>query len=188
MDMSRKDRGMNGLGDGAGKAHNRVKREPPTDPYVGEVLRLVGGDGSPYSNKMKSLMTYRRLPYRWVSGGGPEANGTPQAPGPVLAPQLLFPDDRVMNDSTKLIQELENLYPAARSVIPNTGGMKFISALLEDFCDEWVTKAMFHYRFGTRMHALLFCVFISPGPGGHTTSRPPASASARARAGSRAST
>jgi len=36
---------------------------------------------------------------------------------------------------------------AARAVIPPDPVMAFVDALLEDYGDEWLTKAMFHYRW-----------------------------------------
>lgn len=117
------------------------------EPTGEGVLRLCGGDGSPYSNKMLALMKYRRIPFRWLGMASPEAAGTPDAPGPVLAPKLLFPDNTVMNDSTFIIKELEKRYPNGRTVIPPSPALGFLAAIFEDYCDEWVTKAMFHFRW-----------------------------------------
>lgn len=111
------------------------------------VMRLCGADGSPYSNKIRSLLLYRRLPFRWLSMSGIEASSTPNPPGPPLLPKLVFEDGSVMNDSTFLIKELERRHPGARSVIPPDPALAFLCALLEDFSDEWMTKAMFHYRW-----------------------------------------
>src|SRR5215813_6487970 len=112
-------------------------------------LRIIGAPGSPYSRKMRAVLRYRRIPYAWITQGAPETRGLPQ-PRVQLLPQLLLANRagevEAYTDSTPLIRELEQRYPG-RSVIPPDGALAFIDALLEDFADEWLTKAMFHYRW-----------------------------------------
>ena len=110
-------------------------------------IRIVGAIGSPYSRKMRAILRYRRIPHVWIHNGTPESRQLPK-PRVELLPQLIFPDadGEARVDSTPLIRELEERY-AGRSVIPSDPAIAFLDALLEDFADEWVTKAMFHYRW-----------------------------------------
>ena len=167
---------------------NRQAGEHVTD---GQTIRLVGGEGSPYSNKMKALLTYRRIPFRWVVGGV-ESMGTAEAPGPVLAPKIVFPDDSVMNDSTFLIKELEARFEG-RSVVPADPRLAFLVSLVEDFGDEWVTKAMYETSrtpcpcLPLLLRGLTRSASAGSTIGGRTTSRTRASASAHPAASTSAS-
>jgi glutathione S-transferase len=51
-----------------------------------------------------------------------------------------------VTDSTPLIRRFEAEFDG-RSVIPSDPALAFLDLLLEDFGDEWLTKAMFHYRW-----------------------------------------
>ncbi len=107
---------------------------------------LHGINPSPYSVKMRALMRYRRLPFIWEGVGQPRDVAVAAGLPPVI-PVLRFPDGRLMNDSTPLAYALERAHPGVRSVIPDDPALAFLSDLLEDFGDEWVTKMMFHYRW-----------------------------------------
>jgi glutathione S-transferase len=107
---------------------------------------LHGINPSPYSVKMRALMRYRRLPFVWEGVGQPRDVAIAAGLPPVI-PVLRFPDGRLMNDSTPLAYALEREHPGVRSVIPDDPALAFVSDLLEDFGDEWVTKMMFHYRW-----------------------------------------
>lgn len=110
------------------------------------VYTLHGLGPSPYSVKMRALLRYRRLPFVWTGGGSPRDVAI-AAGLPAVIPVLRFPDGRMMNDSTPLAYALEREHPGVRSVIPDDPGLAFVSDLLEDFGDEWLTKMMFHYRW-----------------------------------------
>ncbi len=49
-------------------------------------------------------------------------------------------------DSTPLIRRFEETFKG-RAVVPSDPVIEFIDYLLEDYADEWLTKAMFHYRW-----------------------------------------
>jgi len=113
-------------------------------------LRLVGAPGSPYSRKVHAVLRYRRIPFRWVVRGSADDVGTPDVPVSLI-PVLVTPGengapDTAMIDSTPMIRHLETV-ASGRSVIPSDPAIAFLDALIEDYGDEWLTKAMFHYRW-----------------------------------------
>jgi len=109
-------------------------------------LHIVGAPGSPYSRKLRAVLRYRRIPHVWVQRGSRESRALPR-PRVELLPQLVLPgSNEALTDSSPLIRRLESLTPE-RSVIPDDPALAFLDALLEDYADEWLTKAMFHYRW-----------------------------------------
>lgn len=113
------------------------------------LLPVRGSPGSPYTRKMLALLRFRRIPYRFIQGGNDSGADMPQ-PKVKLIPIFYFADDsgemEAVVDSTPIIRRLEDEYPG-RSVIPGDPVIALINYLLEDYGDEWLTKAMFHYRW-----------------------------------------
>lgn len=113
-------------------------------------LELTGAPGSPYTRKMLGILRYRQIPYTIYWGNGNIPQGYP-SPKVRLLPTFFFKDGTdgsliPVTDSTPITRRLENDY-AGRSVIPSDSVLGFINDLVEDYGDEWVTKAMFHFRW-----------------------------------------
>jgi len=112
-------------------------------------IELLGVPGSPYTRKMLALLRYRHIAYRiiWGNHGDPPA-GYP-VPKVKLLPTVYFGEGSAREavvDSTPIIRRLEDEY-VGRSLIPDDELLRFVDVLIEDFADEWMTKAMFHYRW-----------------------------------------
>jgi glutathione S-transferase len=112
-------------------------------------IEVLGTPGSPYTRKMNALLRYRRIAHRtiWGSHFDPPSGYPP--PKVKLLPTFYFPTaegKEAMVDSTPIIQRLEAEH-SGRSVVPEDPLLGFLDRLIEDFADEWLTKAMFHYRW-----------------------------------------
>lgn len=112
------------------------------------LVTLNGVPGSPYTRKMLALLRYRRIPYRLILASH-EIRGLPR-PKVSLLPTFYFPDDagviQPVTDSTPIIRRLEGMF-VGRSVRPAHPALALLDSLFEDYGDEWLTKAMFHYRW-----------------------------------------
>jgi len=122
-----------------------------------ELIRLVGGTGSPYTQKMVALLRYRRLPYAVTWGIPADVCDTMgvEKPRPIFEPTFFFEEHgetKATCDSTPIIRRLEDTY-RGRSVLPSDPALAFIDYLIEDFADEWCTKYMFHYRWHAQLDA-----------------------------------
>ena len=114
------------------------------DPII-----VCGIHGSPYTRKMLAVLRYRRIPYRLITPATAAARGLPQPKVPLLPTLYLSgpaAELEAVTDSSPVIRRLE-LEHDDRKVVPSDPVMAFIDMLLEDYGDEWLTKAMFHYRW-----------------------------------------
>jgi glutathione S-transferase len=114
-----------------------------------EAIALSGAPGSPYTRKMLAVLRYRRIPYRFMLPNNPALRDLPR-PKVQLLPTFYLPDEagelQAVTDSTPLIRRFEREYEG-RSLIPSDPALAFLNELIEDYADEWLTKAMFHYRW-----------------------------------------
>jgi len=110
-------------------------------------LRLIGLEMSPYSVKVRSYLQYKQIPFVWMDRNRRNERLFQRHARVQLIPLLLFGDDDAMQDSTPIIERLEGAYPEP-SIHPPEPAARFVSALLEEFGDEWCNKLMFQYRWG----------------------------------------
>ena len=115
---------------------------------MNDLLPVRGAPGSPYTRKMLAVLRCRRIPYRFLQRDA-DAEGLPE-PKVGLIPVFYFENENgelsAEVDSTPIIRRLEDEYPG-RSIVPSDPAVAFLDYLREDDGDEWLTKAMFHYRW-----------------------------------------
>ena len=116
---------------------------------IPEPVKLMGMPGSPYTRKMLAYLRYRHIRYELFLGDQATRAGMPK-PKVGLLPTFYLPNDKgeieAVVDSTPIIRRFEKAFEQ-RATIPPHPVMAFINYLIEDYADEWLTKAMFHYRW-----------------------------------------
>ena len=123
---------------------SQTKHKPLPTP-----LKFKGAPGSPYTRKMLAYLRFRQIPYELMIGDPESQFGLPK-PKVSLLPTFYLPDNKgqmqAVVDSTPLIRRFERSFKG-RETIPNHPVLGFLNYLIEDYADEWLTKAMFHYRW-----------------------------------------
>ncbi|MGB8399361.1 glutathione S-transferase family protein [Bradyrhizobium sp.] len=110
------------------------------------LYRVIGAEMSPYSVKVRAYFRYKGIPHQWIlRNSASQAEFEKHAKMPII-PLVVTPDGVGIQDSTPIIDQLEKLYPEP-SIHPGDPVAQFISALIEEFGDEWGNKWMFHYRW-----------------------------------------
>ena len=106
---------------------------------------VIGSEESPYSVKVRSYFRYKGIAHEWTDRSRAGELFAKHARLPLI-PLVVAPDDTAIQDSTPIIETMEARYPDPGIHPPETVA-RFVSALLEDFGDEWGNKWMFHMRW-----------------------------------------
>jgi len=110
-----------------------------------DAYQLYGMTMSPYSMKMRAYLRYRRIPFHWVADMRAETVARTKVET-YMVPVLGFPNGQFKNDSTFLINELEELHEG-RHVDPDDEADRFLAYLIEDFADEFLMFPFFARRW-----------------------------------------
>ena len=113
---------------------------------MANVYRIFGNELSPYSVKVRSYFRYKRIPHEWVVRNPSSEDEFQRYAKLPLIPLVVTPEGQGIQDSTPIIEHFEALYPEP-SIHPADPALAFLSALIEEYGDEWGNKPMFHYRW-----------------------------------------
>ena len=112
------------------------------------MYQLIGAPVSLYTGKVRSYLQFRGIAFR-------ELLATPEVFKEVIIPRtgvryipvLVTPEDEVIQDSTEIIDHLEQRF-AARSIYPEGSCQRLAALLLEVYGDEWLVNPAMLYRWG----------------------------------------
>ncbi len=112
---------------------------------MSDEFRIIGAENSPYSVKVRSYFRYKGIPHRWLRRAEAQEDYQRLAKLPLI-PLVITPEGEGQQDSTPIIEAIEKRFPEP-SITPDDPIAAIVSALLEEFGDEWGNKWMFHYRW-----------------------------------------
>ena len=108
--------------------------------------RIFGSELSPYSVKVRSFFRYKGIDHEWIPRSPAVQSEFQKYAKLPLVPLVVTPEGEGIQDSTPILERFEASHPEP-SIIPDDPTLAFVSALLEEYGDEWGNKWMFHYRW-----------------------------------------
>ena len=110
------------------------------------VYRIFGSEMSPYSVKVRSYFRFKGIAHEWIARRAENDDDYRRYARLPIVPTVATPQDEGMQDSTPIMDAVDALFPEP-SIHPSEPRLNFLSALLEEFGDEWGNKLMFHHRW-----------------------------------------
>ncbi|MCC5886515.1 MAG: glutathione S-transferase N-terminal domain-containing protein [Gammaproteobacteria bacterium] len=109
--------------------------------------RLYGGEISYYSGKVRAYLRHKGIPFEEQQATREVYKEVilPRVGWPVI-PVVVTPDDQTLQDSSDIIDALEQRFPEP-SVYPEGPCQKLAALLLEVYGDEWLKIPAMHYRW-----------------------------------------
>jgi glutathione S-transferase len=102
---------------------------------------------SPYSDKIRMYLRLKRLPVVEVRENLRNREGVLKArTGRTMVPVVITPADEALNDSTHVTRHLEAACPSP-ALRPAEPGRRGFDALVEEYADEWIVRAMLASRW-----------------------------------------
>ena len=109
--------------------------------------QLLGSQASYYTGKARAYLRYKNIDFEEIAASAEvfEKIIVPRT-GVRFIPVLISPDDQVVQDTTEIIDFLEERFPEP-SIYPQTPKQRLTSLLLELYGDEWLVIPAMYYRW-----------------------------------------
>ncbi len=114
---------------------------------------IYGWGCSPFSEKVRSYAAYKGLPNTQPQTHYLVMRKTAKKVGRVIMPVLEAPSGEFVQDTSVIIDFLENAHPDDRSIRPQDPGLRVLASLLEIFGDEWLPMLIMHHRWNNPENA-----------------------------------
>ncbi|MEM8921261.1 MAG: glutathione S-transferase family protein, partial [Pseudomonadota bacterium] len=111
--------------------------------------RLFGAETSAYSSKLRSYLRYKGVDHEWTPRTAASEADLSAAARFKTLPVLVTSSGHAVHDTTPMMEALEADQPEP-SAVPETQAAAMIAAVLEDYADLWLSKAVMQYRWGRR--------------------------------------
>ena len=110
-------------------------------------FQLLGGEVSYFTGKARAYLRYKDIPYDEILATREVYRSIilPRVGWPVI-PVVITPEDETLQDTTDIIDALEERFPAY-PVYPATPKQRLAALLLEVYGDEWLVLPAMHYRW-----------------------------------------
>lgn len=132
---------------------------------------VYGADPSYFTRKVEAALRYMRINHA-ARPKSPDVSARLEArSGTHLIPVVETPEGWVIHDSTYIIELLDARFPA-HTVIPKTPFQYVACRLMDDWIDEWFTRAALHLRWIDDADAAICARKIAMDMGGGTHDRP----------------
>jgi glutathione S-transferase len=133
---------------------------------MSEPLVVYGTDASYYTGKLEAYLRAKGIAYRLEPFDASNMRRCARHTGVLQVPQVECPDGTWLVDTTLILDHFETTRPEPE-VHPRGAAPAFVSALLEDFADEWLWRPAMHYRWSFPENARLMSAWLAE----HTAER-----------------
>ncbi|MDD9941896.1 MAG: glutathione S-transferase N-terminal domain-containing protein [Myxococcales bacterium] len=109
--------------------------------------RLYGTEISYFTGKVRAYLRWKDLPFVEIPSDASVYSEVilPRVGFPVV-PVVVTPQDETLQDTTDIIEALEQRHPDP-TIVPGTPVQRLVAALLELYGDEWLVIPAMHYRW-----------------------------------------